>query len=310
MSIATAFKAKKENVFISIGGGTASSVLVPLVAMARHTPKNIHCAIAVIEDESPDVWRLMDWLDERLVEVGASKVVRVSHDKASPAKYTINPDPANYVGIWDVFHGEGMMGSSRADPCSRVLKRETMRRYILDTHSPEDTEMWFGIKTSEIDRILNIRRNWGSIGYDVIAPLDELTQDECSAIFGKYGFDNDARFILAEENDVVCQTILGWIPELYDLNFSHNNCGGFCVKAGVSQFRKLYRFFPERAIYHAEQEALFNKKRLADGKGAVSVLKSGQTLQAIIDDERSSPKMVDMFPDDDTTGCKFCDAMA
>jgi len=47
-------------------------------------------------------------------------------------------------------------------------------------------------------------------------------------------------------------------PRLYGMGFPHNNCGGFCVKAGQAQFALLYRQFPCRYLEHerAEQTAI------------------------------------------------------
>lgn len=38
------------------------------------------------------------------------------------------------------------------------------------------------------------------------------------------------------------------------MGFPHNNCGGFCVKAGKSHFKLLLEQLPERYRYHEEQE--------------------------------------------------------
>jgi hypothetical protein len=47
-------------------------------------------------------------------------------------------------------------------------------------------------------------------------------------------------------------------PYLYTLGMPHNNCGGFCVKAGLGQFKMLYEKLPERYAFHEakEQEVL------------------------------------------------------
>lgn len=46
------------------------------------------------------------------------------------------------------------------------------------------------------------------------------------------------------------------LPRLYDMGFPHNNCGGFCVRAGQTQFATLLKHFPERYQWHVEQEEL------------------------------------------------------
>ena len=35
------------------------------------------------------------------------------------------------------------------------------------------------------------------------------------------------------------------LPRLYELGFSHNNCGGGCIKAGHSHFRHLLKTLPD-----------------------------------------------------------------
>jgi hypothetical protein len=43
-------------------------------------------------------------------------------------------------------------------------------------------------------------------------------------------------------------------PRLYRLGFAHNNCGGFCVKAGQGHFALLLEAMPERYAYHERRE--------------------------------------------------------
>ena len=38
------------------------------------------------------------------------------------------------------------------------------------------------------------------------------------------------------------------------MGFEHNNCGGFCVKAGQAQFERLLKMMPERYAYHEAKE--------------------------------------------------------
>jgi hypothetical protein len=38
------------------------------------------------------------------------------------------------------------------------------------------------------------------------------------------------------------------------MGFPHNNCGGFCVRAGQAHFALLLRTLPERYAFHEEQE--------------------------------------------------------
>lgn len=48
-------------------------------------------------------------------------------------------------------------------------------------------------------------------------------------------------------------------PRLYAEGFEHNNCGGFCVKAGMGQMAHLYKRIPERFLYHEQKEQEFQE---------------------------------------------------
>jgi hypothetical protein len=43
-------------------------------------------------------------------------------------------------------------------------------------------------------------------------------------------------------------------PRLYGMGFPHNNCGGFCIKAGQAHFAHLLRVMPERYAFHEAKE--------------------------------------------------------
>jgi Fe-S-cluster containining protein len=44
------------------------------------------------------------------------------------------------------------------------------------------------------------------------------------------------------------------IPRLYKMGFSHNNCGGFCVRAGQGHFANLFKHLEERYQFHENKE--------------------------------------------------------
>ena len=86
------------------------------------------------------------------------------------------------------------------------------------------------------------------------------------------------------------------------MGFSHNNCGGFCVRAGVGHFDNLYKQMPERYKHHENQEqalrAYLGKdqailSRVRDGKKQPLTLKS-------LREELESHQQVDML---DQGGC-------
>jgi len=137
---------------------------------------------------------------------------------------------------WQVFRDQRFIGNTRVDLCSRVLKREPLKAWIEANHSPDDSVIVLGFTADEPERIDTYRR-WVS-PWPVLAPLADAP-----------GLDH-------EDCEEWCKREGMMLPRLYRLGFKHNNCGGFCVKAGHEQFSLLLRTMPERYRAHeAEEEA-------------------------------------------------------
>lgn len=141
--------------------------------------------------------------------------------------------------IWEVFNDVKFMGNSRIDPCSKILKRELARQFMDRFFPPTKSNLVVGIGSEEKHRLKNIKDNWHP--YTVDAPLiaNPKTKEEILDALDSLGIDP---------------------PRLYEMGFPHNNCGGFCIKTGQAQMALLLRTFPERYMWHEEeQEKLFAK---------------------------------------------------
>ena len=138
---------------------------------------------------------------------------------------------------WEVFKDKRYQGNSRTAHCSQVLKTELAREW-MDNNAINAT-LVLGIGWQESERLDRARKNWQ---YPVIAPLCDrpwLRASDMSEIVKSYGLK---------------------IPRLYGMGFPHNNCGGFCVRAGLKQFQLLKREFPERFEHHkSEQQKLMEE---------------------------------------------------
>jgi hypothetical protein len=141
--------------------------------------------------------------------------------------------------IWQVFFDNRMMGSSHADMCSRELKREISDKYFADNFTPDNCIRYCGYDWSEEHRYNGIRNRIAP--WKVEAPMCEPP----------YLSKNDVRDWCVREGIK--------LPRLYPLGFVHNNCGGFCVKAGQSHFRNLLIKLPERYAYHEQKEQEFRE---------------------------------------------------
>lgn len=164
--------------------------------------------------EDEDLYR---YLDEAAEDIGAPLV----HLKEGR-------DP------WQVFHDERFLGNSRIDPCSKLLKRKLMRDWLDEHHDPGTTTVVLGFDWTEVHRLERAGGYWEP--WAVEAPLCDRPYQSKTDLLG----DLHDRGIEP--------------PRLYGMGFEHNNCGGFCIKAGQAQFAQLLRTMPDRYRYHEGKE--------------------------------------------------------
>lgn len=136
--------------------------------------------------------------------------------------------------VWQVFHDAKFLGNTRVDPCSRILKRELLRRHIDASYDPAETVIYLGIGWDEQHRFTRAARHWSP--WKSEAPM-------CDPPY----LDRRDVLALAEAHGLR-------LPRLYEMGFAHNNCGGFCVKSGQAQFALLLRMMPARYAYHERRE--------------------------------------------------------
>lgn len=148
---------------------------------------------------------------------------------------------------WEVMRDRKIIGNSRVDPCSDMLKRRVLHRWQKENCGP-DTPIILGICFDEAHRYLRIKERAPQWNYQ--APL-------C-----------DKPWISKRET-------LAWArlegltpPRMYEMGFPHANCGGFCIKGGHASFALLLRHFPERFRHHEREE-----QRLREIVGNHSILK-------------------------------------
>lgn len=282
---------------VSVGGGFSSTIELPLEVIRKHGAENVDLVICALAGESDDLWRLVREC-ERLT---GKHVTRVSYAPDDDRKFAVDARFETWWGIWDVFFDQGMMGNPFADPCSRMLKRETMARYMTATYDPANTVLHVGITKNEIDRMLAIRRNWSRQGWTVEADLCDVE--------------------LVGNSGERCQQMLGWQPIAYMRGHTHNNCNGFCIKAGKGQMARLLYFDRENYLYHEINEAKFQERfnttaTIMRDEYSVKGVRGVRPLSLRQFRERMEAKWAAMLPGfdpfdalDDTPMCRFCEAV-
>lgn len=156
---------------------------------------------------------------------------------------------------FEVYKDVKFLGNSRLAPCSHKLKQDISQKFVRDNFSPDECVLYLGIDWTEIHRIEAPMKNW--YPYRVEFPMCEepyLTKDEMLELLG----------------DIKR-------PRLYDMGFAHNNCGGFCCRAGQGHYTNLLKQMPERfAEYEAKEEEI--RQYLGKDVAMMKKVKSGVTF--------------------------------
>lgn len=232
--------------------------------IARHGKEN---TLLLFTDTLMEDESLYTFIDQTVKEMGCEYV------------YT-----ADGRDVWEVFKDVKFIGNSRIAQCSHILKQKKAAKWLKENYSPDECVLYLGIDWTEAHRRKAPTKNWHP--YKVEFPMCEqpyLTKQD----------------MIKELNALGIET-----PRLYKLGFSHNNCGGFCVRAGQGHFANLLKQLPERFAYHEKKE---QEMREYLGRDDVSILtrtidkvEHTFTLKQLRETVESQPDQIDMF---DLGGC-------
>jgi len=136
---------------------------------------------------------------------------------------------------WQVFEDVKFLGNSQVDPCSRILKREPAKKWITENFpDPDSAVLYLGMNWDEEHRLDRSKIYWNPYQLEGILfepPL--MNRDSMMAELERIGIKP---------------------PRLYALGFPHNNCGGFCIKAGHAHFKLLLEKLPDKYAEAEERE--------------------------------------------------------
>ncbi len=245
---------------VSFSGGACSFWAAARV-VERYGPENVTLLFADTRMEDEDLYR---FLREAVQYLGVP--LTTISDGRTP---------------WEVFSDEGMMGNSRVDLCSRILKRELLAQWHRANCLEMTSTLYVGIDWTEEHRLHRLRLR--KPGWRIEAPMcDAPLWDKCKMMteLKKTGIEP---------------------PRLYKLGFPHNNCGGFCIKAGQAHFAHLLKVMPDRFAMHEEKEESM-RARLGD----VSVMKDrrgGKTATLTMRQLRERVESGKSFDREDWGGC-------
>lgn len=134
----------------------------------------------------------------------------------------------------EVGRSKRCVPNNRMAVCSRILKRDLLRQHIDEWYGPDDTVVMLGFDWTEENRLQKALPLWEP--YTVEAPLMEPPYMEKPAILD-YLRDRGIE-----------------PPRLYEMGFSHANCGGACVRGGHAQWALLWEHLPDRYLEWEDEE--------------------------------------------------------
>jgi hypothetical protein len=192
--------------------------------------------------------------------------------------------------IWQVFKDRRFLGNSRQANCSHSLKQKPARNWINNNVDPEDSIIYVGIDWTETHRLPAIVKNY--LPYKIVAPLAEPYYHRETRMY----FDKPELIEWAESEGLTP-------PRLYSLGFSHNNCGGGCVRAGQGQFKKLLEIMPERfAMWEQKEQEV--REYLDKDVAILSEVKNGiKKPLPLIELRRRVEDQPQLVDDTDLGGC-------
>lgn len=310
--------------YFSFGGGATS--LIGGLEFIRKYPNAIIINAALLDDE-PYVYPVI----EAFQEITQRKVLRIStyNERLSfvaecvDAAYTgdITPqDLYNFIedsksldststykivdkplfNTWHIDFYSKFMSNSRVDPCSRELKRTPIKHYLHD-HAEHGAILGVSITADEIDRTMNITKNWKASGYKVEYPLihDERWSNK--------QFVRDTFIALT-----------GFLPESYGLDFEHNNCTP-CRKGGKQHHARTLFYRRIAYLYAEKMEQLwrdtFNKdytilRETRNGKRYNLTLRELRERLEHMQTVEQLPNRYIFDKFNNESGCSFCSSLA
>lgn len=257
--------------FVSVSGGATGTVDLPLEVIKKYPNDEIVLVMAIIKNEHPDTWRMIEWLENK-TGIQVQKITYTpKNERETVGKfYKIIDDINEAYDVWDLFFEQKMMGSTMFDICSSKLKRDVLRHYMKD-HAKKGDYMHVGITHDEKRRLNAIVANWSRQGIRIKADLVQSLRYETRTKAQR------------------CADAMGFVPELYALDFAHNNCGGGCVKAGKKYWARLLWYFPDVFDWWASNELKFKSMYDKPDEGKYYTI-----LRETVDGERVKLTLADL----------------
>lgn len=135
-----------------------------------------------------------------------------------------------------VGRDERVVPNDRMPVCTKILKRQLLRKHINTNYDPANTVIHLGYDWTEPQRHQKAAPNWAPFEVRSVL-MDPPYVHKAMLMFiwrSRYGIEP---------------------PRLYDAGFGHANCGGACVRGGQASWQRLLEWNRERYLeWEGEEE--------------------------------------------------------
>lgn len=251
-----------------------SSGLSSALAVDRVIGRYGECEIVFMDTqiEDEDNYRFMDDCQRRW-----GKSITVLREGRTP--YKVGTD-------------EHIIPNQKVGVCTFRLKIDPFKQYLEELDRENEITVHIGYDFTEMHRCEATRTNYEKHGYHVDFPL----------LWKPYEF---------KKYSEVC---LSWgiePPRMYNMGYTHANCGGRCLKQGQGDWLRTLINFPER---YAEAEMWEKEMRNKAETARYAILRDQRdgkvrpkTLEELrIEFQKKQHVMIDLFEYDRQSSCLNC----
>lgn len=192
---------------------------------------------------------------------------------------------------YEVSRAERVIPNQRVAPCTFRLKIELFRKHLATLERP--ITIHIGYDFTEVHRIEATQKNYESLGYSVDFPL----------LWKPYEYRSYSQ-VVREDWGIEP-------PRMYEMGYTHANCGGMCVKQGQGDWIRTLINFPERFAEAEQWEQ--EMRQLSDKHAGYAILRNqtnGEvtplTLKELRENYESRPQMFNLFSLDSVSACVVC----
>ncbi len=261
---------------VSLSGGFSSAVAAIRV-IQRYGKDDVRLWFADTSWEDEDLYAFLDWFE---VWVGMP-IVRYQ-DGRTPLQ---------------VAEDQQIIPNSMIAPCTIHLKLRPFVTYVKGLlEAGHSVTVYIGYNWSEPHRMEITRSNYAKLGVECVFPLVEWSPVEYRSITQ----------IAAEWG---CQ-----VSRMYLMGYSHNNCGGRCVKQGIRDWLRTLHEFPERytevEAWEAAQRCKPGRENYAIAREQVDGVRHGLPLSELrrrTQLKREQQPSLDLFNDGNSCMCNAGD---